>query len=341
MKNKPIEFDYRHLPGNLNTASGRVIEPYIFVAGIRALFALCVLTLIFIAFTSPYVGPNVLQTYWTIEGALIIFGSMGFVGALIVFLTDPFPKLTSKAQDKLRQFAESNFMTFSDALPAHDENGMLFQTDKTPENVIQYSKNGLQLEMGTIVAPYRRAFVRTTQPYTYLRLPISEIFPHVVLESERNNTLNLDTVPQGISRKNSLSLEGDFDHFFSLYAPEDMKANALYIFTPDIMALLIDDEHAFDLEIVGDSLYLYTPGLVIAERSVIARFVDFVNTIGQKIELKSNRARGAIDAEANIEKSQKARLSNPRMLWVYEALFYLVVVIAIAVVVYLFAANPR
>jgi len=45
-----------------------------------------------------------------------------------------------------------------------------------------------------------------------------------------------------------------------LYCPKDYERDALYIFTPDLMALLIDHGNKFDLEIVDDRLYLYLYG---------------------------------------------------------------------------------
>ncbi len=58
-------------------------------------------------------------------------------------------------------------------------------------------------------------------------------------------------------RDQKLSLEGDFDRYFSLYCPQGYERDALYLFTPDIMARFIDNAAALDVEIVDDWLFLY------------------------------------------------------------------------------------
>ena len=40
------------------------------------------------------------------------------------------------------------------------------------------------------------------------------------------------------TRTQVLSLEGDFDRYFTLYCPKEYERDALYVFTPDLMALL-------------------------------------------------------------------------------------------------------
>lgn len=57
-------------------------------------------------------------------------------------------------------------------------------------------------------------------------------------------------------REQRLSLEGDFDRHFALYCPAGSERDALYLFTPDILALLIDRVRGLDVEVVGDRLLL-------------------------------------------------------------------------------------
>ncbi|WP_414172275.1 hypothetical protein [Clavibacter tessellarius] len=54
-------------------------------------------------------------------------------------------------------------------------------------------------------------------------------------------------------------LEGDFDRHAALYCPEGYERDALYLFTPDVMAVLVDRVRGFDVEIRGDRLLLRSP----------------------------------------------------------------------------------
>lgn len=51
------------------------------------------------------------------------------------------------------------------------------------------------------------------------------------------------------ARDQVLSLEGDFDRYFTPYCPKQYERDALSVFTPDLMALCIDEAAPFDIEI--------------------------------------------------------------------------------------------
>jgi hypothetical protein len=55
-----------------------------------------------------------------------------------------------------------------------------------------------------------------------------------------------------------LHLEGDFDRTFTLYCPRGYERDALYIFTPDLMALVLDVATDAEIELIGDQLVLYS-----------------------------------------------------------------------------------
>src|SRR5690606_23027033 len=82
--------------------------------------------------------------------------------------------------------------------------------------------------------------------------------PNIVLDAVGNNTLFGSNLPARFDRDQRLSLEGDFDQYFQLYCPEGYERDALYLFTPDIMARFIDNAAQLDAEIVDDWLFLYS-----------------------------------------------------------------------------------
>ena len=78
-----------------------------------------------------------------------------------------------------------------------------------------------------------------------------------MLDALGNNGFG-SNLPASFARDQRLSLEGDFDKYFTLYCPEGYEQDALYLFTPDIMARFIDSAAQLDVEIVDDWLFLYT-----------------------------------------------------------------------------------
>lgn len=98
---------------------------------------------------------------------------------------------------------------------------------------------------------------RQTHVWGYVAVKLDVPLPHIVLDATGNNGLFGSNLPQLFDKDQRLSLEGDFDRFFSLYCPAGYERDALYLFTPDIMARFIDNAAALDVEIVDDWLFLY------------------------------------------------------------------------------------
>ncbi|AWB85274.1 hypothetical protein [Mycetocola zhujimingii] len=84
-----------------------------------------------------------------------------------------------------------------------------------------------------------------------MKLPNS--LPHILLVAKNDRRVLPYAVP---ARAQVLSLEGNFDDHFTLYCPEGYEQDALYLFTPDVMAELIDRVNSFDVEIIDDWLFL-------------------------------------------------------------------------------------
>lgn len=98
---------------------------------------------------------------------------------------------------------------------------------------------------------------RTTHAWGYVAVKLDVPLPHIVLDATSNNGLFGSNLPQVFDKDQRLGLEGDFDRHFALYCPAGYERDALYLFTPDIMARFIDNAAALDVEIVDDWLFLY------------------------------------------------------------------------------------
>lgn len=98
---------------------------------------------------------------------------------------------------------------------------------------------------------------KSTHRWGYIAVRLDAPLPHIVLDATSNNGLFGSNLPSSFDPDQRLGLEGDFDQYFSLYCPRGYEADALYLFTPDIMARFIDNAAALDVEIVDDWLFLY------------------------------------------------------------------------------------
>ncbi|WP_336628121.1 MULTISPECIES: hypothetical protein [unclassified Microbacterium] len=96
-----------------------------------------------------------------------------------------------------------------------------------------------------------------THDWGYIAIKLDVPLPNIVLDAQANNGFFGTNLPAAYQGHQRLSLEGDFDRYFALYCPEGYEQDALYLFTPDIMARFMDTASAFDVEIVDDWLFLY------------------------------------------------------------------------------------
>ncbi|MGY4857727.1 hypothetical protein [Cryobacterium sp. AP23] len=112
---------------------------------------------------------------------------------------------------------------------------------------------------------------------------LSTRLPHIVLKAQGGpaDTFTMASLPDSTQR---LSLEVDFDDHFTLYCPTGYERDALYLFTPDVMARLIDRVRGFDVEIIDDWLFLVSSrDLVTLNPRTWQGLFDAVNALSDKI----------------------------------------------------------
>ena len=91
--------------------------------------------------------------------------------------------------------------------------------------------------------------------FTFVRFTLPTSVPHLVVTSNRSSALSA----AGLAISGGRVLRGslEFDASFTLHCPADYERDALYIFTPDLLALMIDAAPGCDLELIDDTAYLY------------------------------------------------------------------------------------
>ncbi|GAB3030791.1 hypothetical protein GCM10027052_03890 [Parafrigoribacterium mesophilum] len=172
---------------------------------------------------------------------------------------------------------------------------------------------------------------RTVHQWGFLALKLDRVLPHIVLDASANNGIfGASTLPVSFDRAQVLSLEGDFDRYFTLYCPKDYERDALYVFTPDLLVLLIDESRHFDVEIVDDWLFVYsTARFDMTDADTLRRLFRIVDTVGAKTLRQSARYSDERSGGGTIAPAgRRLRPATPMAL-------ILVAVVALAV----FAAN--
>jgi hypothetical protein len=132
---------------------------------------------------------------------------------------------------------------------------------------------------------------RSTHHWGFLALHLDRALPHMLLDSRANNgLLGATNLPAVFSRDQVLSLEGDFDRHFTLYCPAEYERDALYVFTPDLMALLIDEAAPYDVEIIDRWMLVYSARpFPLADPATYQRLLTIVSTVGAKTLTQTDR----------------------------------------------------
>lgn len=163
---------------------------------------------------------------------------------------------------RIARFAQANGMSYTDSIPDPAEPGMIFRLGhrRLATSVVRMAQPR-RVEFGNM--SYRVDSDRDHAPagarsadWGYVAFRLDAPLPHIVLE--RRGAGIGSGLPFTPASDQRLRLEGDFDRMFALHCPSSYETDALYLFTPDIMALLMDRAGDFDIEIVDDRLYLYT-----------------------------------------------------------------------------------
>jgi hypothetical protein len=90
-----------------------------------------------------------------------------------------------------------------------------------------------------------------------VRMKLPRAVPHILLDGKTlGNGTRFDA---GNYHVQKIKLEGNFPDKFDLYAPPKYQIDALQIFTPDVMAALLDNGQRYDFEFIGDELWSYAP----------------------------------------------------------------------------------
>ncbi|MCJ1708488.1 hypothetical protein [Microbacterium sp. VKM Ac-2923] len=161
---------------------------------------------------------------------------------------------------RLYRFARANGMTWHPGYTDPPLPGMIFALghDRGTHDLMRRERPRF-VEVANYTYETGSGKNKQTHRWGYAALRLDTPLPHIVLDAVGNNGLfGGSNLPVSFGRRQRLSLEGDFDRHFALYCPEGYERDALYLFTPDVMARFIDNAAQLDVEIIDDWLFLYS-----------------------------------------------------------------------------------
>lgn len=255
----------------------------------------------------------------------VIIVSMIFAGQAA------YRKITTK-RAKLYKFATANHIALliDQPVPTDQYSGMIFDEGHSQriDEALHLPNN---IEIGNYQYTTGSGKNQSVHIWGYAKVPLTRRLPQMVLDAKSNNIFEFTNLPDSF-RGQEMMLEGDFNNYFTLYAPKQYDVDARYVFTPDVMAALIDYGSKYDIEVVDDQLYLYSKtAIVLDDATTLQQLMQVVNVIGSElIDQSRNYSDDRIgDSRANIVaepgRKLKQKIATPGIvsIMVFVAVFTL------------------
>lgn len=134
-----------------------------------------------------------------------------------------------------------------------------------------------------------------------VRIPLPSEVPRIALRSRRGAGA-LSLLPRRPRGRTELRLEGNFSDVFEVSVPAGSETAALYVLTPDLMAVLLNASADLDLELVDSTLHVYFPALDLTRPAELSRFLTAIAVLherfGRRTLLYRDEAAEPLDPEA-------------------------------------------
>ncbi|MGN7860303.1 hypothetical protein ACTJI8_06955 [Microbacterium sp. 22303] len=188
-------------------------------------------------------------------GMLVLIGGMGTGAGLLIARAQRDRRI---AQYRIACFAAANGMSYIGTIADPPLPGMIFGhgSGRATTDAVRGTQPRF-VEFGNYRYTTGSGKDAHTHQWGYIAVKLDVPLPHIVLDALGNNALG-SSLPASFDKHQRLSLEGDFDRYFTLYCPAGYETDALYLFTPDVMVRFMDSAALLDVEIVDDWLFLYT-----------------------------------------------------------------------------------
>lgn len=114
-----------------------------------------------------------------------------------------------------------------------------------------------------------------------VRIALAAEAPRIQLRSRRSAGV-LSSLPRRPRGRTELRLEGNFSDVFAVSVPTGYERDALYLLTPDLMAILLDNAADLDLEIVDRTLHVYFPPLDLTDPAKLSGFLTVIDALSER-----------------------------------------------------------
>jgi len=196
--------------------------------------------------------PLVSLTFMLMLFGLVIGGWLGVIPLVPWIIYGQFA--VSRARRRFWQsFAKDHDWKFQPKGSWQKERALMFTTghSKKMRNIVSGKLAGHRLRIFEYQYSTGSGKNQKTYYYTIFEAHFSGHFPHLYLN-------NLDNSHSAGTPGHRLPLPNEFEQQFHLYGPEQYEIEALEIFAPNILELLLHMQFPYDVELVEQELLVFT-----------------------------------------------------------------------------------
>lgn len=236
-------------------------------------------------------------------------------------------------QQALQTFATQNNLQFSQEVPAKNEVGSLFShgSSRNGSNGISGTFSNLSFQLFDYSYDTGSGKSRRTHKLTVLSFNLPRHLPHMVIDSLVEPGSNgSSALPIVFNRNQRIELEGNFNRYFDLYAPDTYGISALTIVAPDVMMTLMQHAALCDIEIIDNKLYFYWP-IVADEADEFEKIFSTAKEVLEEVQTKLTRSNiYATETQAKIHSAENPQggihLQRPKNLPIFTGIAMIAIV---------------
>lgn len=192
---------------------------------------------------------------------------------------------------KVRSFAKQNKIRLLEQVSFPGYEGVIFGYGYNRQIICAYVLPGRNdIEIGNYEYQASAAGKNSLHQFGYIKIQLPRKLPHILLNSKLDDELLEGSLPIKYDNSQRIELEGNFNEFYTVYAPTEYHRDVFYIFTPDVMEALTKLSKPYNIEIVDDTLYLYLLGSFrLDEEHEIREIIGASRTISNEIIHQTKR----------------------------------------------------
>lgn len=266
----------------------------------------------FIAAQAHDLVPSFLQPLTVV----VMLAGFASIGLLVFKFWRNTKRITQDNAAAYAAFAATNKFEYLATAPANQNGtGTLFthgHSQRTTDVLSGTHQSGLPMQLFHYTYDTGSGKNRTTHYASVARLTLPRTVPHMVIDSLVENS-SQSVLPITFDSSQQVRVEGDFNQYFALYAPDTYAVSMLSIIGPDVMWALMQHAAACDIEIIDNNVYFYWP-LTAQTKDDYDRMFATIDAVMKEIGRKLTKGNiYTSDAQAQVhtqEKSQGARLKS-------------------------------